>query len=96
MGDIYLQGNDGVHQDYRKSYEFFFKGVRIGLLRRENRLGTMHYKGQGVIKNDEMVIQRFTRAAAYNNPISWRIDRICDIISFFLLFVIITFIYVYI
>lgn len=92
MGDRYQHGNDGVSQSYQKAFESFFKAYTLNDGEGANRLGTVYYKGLGVIKNDEMAMIWFTKAAAYNKPISWRINRMGDIFCFsFFFFVVSTF-----
>ncbi|KAI9263958.1 hypothetical protein EDC94DRAFT_606616 [Helicostylum pulchrum] len=64
MGQIYLDGDDGVSQNYIKAFKCLLKAYELGYCNGATELGGMYFRGLGVEKNDGKAIQWFAKAAA--------------------------------
>jgi hypothetical protein len=70
LGEIYLNGKEGVNQNYEEAFKYFLKGARQGHAKSQNSVGTMYGRGEGVIKNIQEAVKWYTRAAENNLAIA--------------------------
>ena len=63
-----FRNGEGVVQDYKKAFDWYYKAAKQGHVLAQFYTGTMYLNGNGVTKNDEQAVFWFNKAAEEGDP----------------------------